>query len=567
VVGARLLLAAALIRLLGAALPAEAAVLEARVDRRDLARDERLVLTLELRDSDIRLRAEGVDPNVDLTVLARDFDVGRVRSSFRYRLERARGRAVSRLEVELFPRRAGDLRIPAFEVAGLRTQPIPVRVHPLPVDRLPELRLTAGAEPEHPWPGQAVRVWVALHARVAVERVSLGDVLRSSPVPLELMEHRRLPREEGEERWRGARYRVLRQAWVLHPRRAGRLEVLLPDLWVETADGRRRRLAPLPLALEVREPPPGAAGLPVGRPELEARWPAGPLAVGRLAVASFTVAGPYPGGSLPERLPVEETPGVELLADRAALEREPRDGLPWLRARYHLAIRPLRPGPLALPAVRIPYLDPATGSVRVAELRPPPLEAVAPPAPPPPDPAALSRGTAGKEGAAAWPWMGLSAVLGAAWLLTLGLLLGRRRAAPTTPAPPPPAPPPAPRPAGLAGDPLLDRLRERLGDGGLRGGLRRWEARHGPDPELRRAVETLLRARYGGAPLPEPERRRLGRLALERLEAAPAPARRPTSAWDPDAPFRPPGSADPLRPAERKLRDFLKFPTARDDSA
>jgi 23S rRNA A1618 N6-methylase RlmF len=41
----------------------------ATVDRAQLSQEEHIILTLSLMNSDIRLRAEGANPNIDLSVL------------------------------------------------------------------------------------------------------------------------------------------------------------------------------------------------------------------------------------------------------------------------------------------------------------------------------------------------------------------------------------------------------------------------------------------------------------------------------------------------------------------
>src|SRR5690606_27521550 len=116
----------------------------AEVDRKELYVNEHVVLTLALTDSETRLRAEGVSPNVDLTVLTGQFDLGAPRADFRFNVNRPRGRSTSTITVELFPRETGRLRIPAFTVDGLSTSPIELRVLALPADATPEVFARSG---------------------------------------------------------------------------------------------------------------------------------------------------------------------------------------------------------------------------------------------------------------------------------------------------------------------------------------------------------------------------------------------------------------------------------------
>ena len=64
--------------------------------------DEYVLLTLSLVNSDTRLRAAGISPNIDLTLLTRDFELGVPREDHRFNILRDRGRSTSELKVELF---------------------------------------------------------------------------------------------------------------------------------------------------------------------------------------------------------------------------------------------------------------------------------------------------------------------------------------------------------------------------------------------------------------------------------------------------------------------------------
>src|SRR3569623_2800298 len=80
---------------------AHAAQLHASVDQSELALNEPVTLTLALTARDTRLRAEGVSPNVDLSVLAKDFDVGTHTVSNRSNVYQSRGSSPTELRVEM----------------------------------------------------------------------------------------------------------------------------------------------------------------------------------------------------------------------------------------------------------------------------------------------------------------------------------------------------------------------------------------------------------------------------------------------------------------------------------
>ncbi|HGX91877.1 MAG TPA: hypothetical protein ENK35_01020, partial [Candidatus Tenderia sp.] len=69
---------------------AQGAIFTASVDRQQLSLHEKLTLTLSLNNSDVRLRAEGVNPTIDLSVLHGDFDVGVPQVSSRYNIYQGR---------------------------------------------------------------------------------------------------------------------------------------------------------------------------------------------------------------------------------------------------------------------------------------------------------------------------------------------------------------------------------------------------------------------------------------------------------------------------------------------
>ena len=114
---------------------ANAATFTAVIDRNELYQDEHLELTLRLENSDTRLRAEGISPNIDLTLLTNNFDLGPPRTSNRFNIERSYGRSTSELIVDLFPKRSGVLGIPPFEIDGIKSNALTVKVLPPVADK------------------------------------------------------------------------------------------------------------------------------------------------------------------------------------------------------------------------------------------------------------------------------------------------------------------------------------------------------------------------------------------------------------------------------------------------
>ncbi|NOY72749.1 MAG: protein BatD, partial [Gammaproteobacteria bacterium] len=175
-----------------------AAEFTAEVDRSELNADEHLTLTLSLNNSDTRLRAQGVSPNIDLSVLTSDFDLGTPEVKNRYNIYRNRGRSTSSLSISLFPKETGNFTIPAFHLDGLTTATLPIKVQ-APSDA-PLAFTQATVNQQKIWVGQQLVIHLDLFTRIPLESAKLGGALETEPTPLELIEHIRLPRTERTEK-------------------------------------------------------------------------------------------------------------------------------------------------------------------------------------------------------------------------------------------------------------------------------------------------------------------------------------------------------------------------------
>lgn len=508
---------------------AQAAELTATVDRREVALQEHVVLTLSLINSDTRLRAEGVSPNVDLSVLTRDFDVGTPNVDNNYNIYRGRGRSTSKLSVDLFPRRSGRLVIPAFTVDGLHTAPITIDARGLPAGAMPEVFSRGGVSRQTVWQRQQLVAWLDVYHRVALKTASIGDYLSTEPAAIELLEHEDLPQSERKEKIKGVEYGVTRIAWALFPKDSGTLTLHLPDVWLVTADGRKLRLPDQRQQVTVR-PLPAAVGdtIPVGAPQLAQTAPAPAPAENNLSTWTVAIRGPFSRFAFPETLPLGAAPdGIRLYSDRGERSDEPgTDALESVMT-YTLSALPQHGGDFRLPPLRIPYFDPARGVLDVAELPGPRLHvASAPAAEPALEPAAANgvraAGAADEtEVKLVRRWQNIALAFAALWLLTLTRL--RRRTQP--PAPPANAgttPRPAPPPSHP--HPLKARLLGAFGSRTLEQGLNAWETVHGVDVPLRETVRAVQRLCYGQGGGADDSLIRAVEDAVQRIAGTAAPA-------------------------------------------
>jgi hypothetical protein len=462
--------------------------------------NEHVVLTLSLINSDERLRAEGVSPNVDLSVLTKEFDIGTPHVENRYNIYRGQGRSTSALNVDLFPRRAGRLTIPAFTVDGLSTAPITIVAHPLPAGSLPEIFSKAGVSSQSVWQRQQVVTWLDVYHRIELKTASIGEYIETEPTAIELMEHQDLPQSERKETVGGVAYGVTRIAWALFPKQSGTLTIHLPDVWAVTADGRKLRLPHQQQRVEVKALPADvSADIAVGTPILTQTTPSPAPTINNISTWTVTVRGPFSRFALPDTLPLTTIPAhIKVYSDHGQRNTETVTAGLTSVVSYTLSALPQDSGTFKLPPLRIPYFDTARGAMAVAELpgahftvpggaadtMAPSSRAA---------PAAATQEPATSDGNAL-PWQLATLLFAALWLISMILLWRRPRASLPKAANDVPAarePPPATH------HPLQAQLLAAFGSRTLEQGLNAWERHHGRDGQLRATVRAVQQICYG----------------------------------------------------------------------
>jgi len=480
---------------------AQAAEFSASVDRKQLLLQEHVVLTLSLVNSDTRLRAEGISPNIDLSVLTKEFDIGTPHVENRYNIYRGQGRSTSALSVDLFPRRAGRLTIPAFTIDGLSTAPITIVAHPLPSGSLPEIFSKAGVSAHSVWQRQQVVAWLDVYHRIELKTASIGEYIETEPMAIELMEHQDLPQSERKATVRGVPYGVTRIAWALFPKQSGTLTIHLPDVWAVTADGRKLRLPHQQQHVEVKAlPAEVSTDIAVGTPILTQTTPSPAPTVNNISTWTVTVRGPFSRFALPDTLPLAAMPAhIKVYSDHGQRNTETVTAGLTSVVSYTLSALPQDGGSFQLPPLRIPYFDTARGAMAVSEL--PGVRFTVPGGTA--DTAAPSRraaSTAATQQAATrrgnpLPWQLATLLFAALWLVSMILLWRRPRIslpkaandAPAVREPPPPA----------IHHPLQAQLLAAFGSRTLGQGLNAWERHYGRDEQLRATVRAVQQLCYG----------------------------------------------------------------------
>jgi hypothetical protein len=531
--------------LMMAAAPLRAAEFIAEVDRSEFYINEHAVLTLSLSGSDTRLRAEGVAPNVDLTVLSPDFEFGTPRADFRFSTARARGRATSSVSVELFPRRAGVLRIPSFSVDGLSTEAITLRVLPLPADARPEAFVRSGVARDRLHVGEQTLLWLDLYYRVELAGARLGGPLESRPREFEA---HALPVEERSESIDGIEYRVNRSAWAVSPTQAGELLLMLPEVRVETRQGRSWRLPFSEQRIEAIPLPPGVSDALIGRPEVTATMPeilhAGEPVAWEIELRSRSGL---------NRLPLAAPLADALTGVRAYMDPPQRRveldaaGEPVSIAVYRGHLLAEHEGVTASPALAQAYFEPATASMRVLEVAGTPLRVE--PSTMPRDAVPVTAQTtvtsARDSSDDSEFWRMTTIALAIAWLMTLAAWGWTRRRGHA-----------GARPSSSAASDPLQRLLDALGARTLEEGLERRERQHGTDAALHAAVRRVQRIRYRPDDLPQDRREAELHAAIEAALALlggreadiPTRTREEEDPWSPRAFSTPRNASDTTRP-------------------
>lgn len=494
------LIASLLLTLLSTSLLA--ATLEARVDKKELVSNEHLTLTLALINSDTRLRAEGVNPNIDLSVLTDHFELGIPQASNRYSPFRNRGRSSSEIVVTLFPKKRGQLEIPAFSIDGENSTPITITVHQATAESTPEVFTQSGILKSALWLREQTIIYLDLYHRVALKNAKLGGAIESEPrLQIQLSQ---LPQSDRTELHSGVSYNVTRTAWSVAPAINQPIKLFLPDVWVETKAGKQLRFPFKDIAIDALPLPEGVPmHTLVGKPtltqstinkeikqhhnlqlEITLRAPTNIINLSQTAPAL-----PFPAG-----LKVYAESGVRQIVEGAD------DGSTEVTYRYY--IMPLEVGNYQLPPLTVPYFDPERSEMNEVLLQGQQFKVI--PAAIPVSASSLLPVEAAAEMAAqpsntnstssaALPWQVTTLVFALIWAGTLLMWWKQKRTRIITKTE---NTQPKPQTENSR-HPLQKRLLAAFGTQTLEQGLTRWESRHGIDDKMRAIVQQIQLCCYG----------------------------------------------------------------------
>lgn len=509
-----------------------AAEFRASVDRHALASDEHLLFTLTLSNSDTRLRAVGVDPNVDLSVLTNQFDVGTPRDSNRYNIYRGRGRSTSEITVELFPKRAGTLTIPPFAIDGLKTEPIAINVATATSAEAPLVFARQGVSNTKPWQFGAVNIWLDVYHRAELKEAKLGSDLELEPTALDTLEHQRLAVATRQDMVNGYDYDVMRTTWTLYPTQPGALKGYVPEVWITMATGEQRRLPRGQVDLEVQALPNGvAADVLIGAPQLDIALVKSSEQAGTPATLRATLRTTSRRLAIPAELMLRAGTGLQIYSGAPRVETtETSDGVQHV-ATYTYSVVAATTGVWAGPEFGVRYFDPQRAVMDVVTATAPTLHIT--------QTATLTSSTATLATTTlpetdsplpANPWQMATVLMAVAWLVT-ALWLLRRKKTPRAALAPTSAPPRR----GSPNRPLEATLLQALNADSLEEGLTRYEHAFGNDVELRAAVRAVQALYYDRSNYAAPAAINVEHInALAKRITARVLANPSTDAWSPE---------------------------------
>ncbi|TCO75618.1 BatD family protein [Chromatocurvus halotolerans] len=439
-------------------LPALAlADLTATIDRTQVRLGDSLQLTLS---------SDGVtDPaTADLSPLARDFEILQQSSRSSTQIVNGTTTREKALVIELVPRRAGELEIPALFAGGERTQPIPLQVSEATGGPASDEQVvfTASVDSDSVYVQQQVILTLTLQQGIALDDRSVTE-LKLDDAYVKALGQNSYQRSSGGRRWLVHEIR-----YAIFPEQSGTLTIPAQTFAGRARQG-SRSLFDLDsgprisrnseaITLEVKPRPssfPGSTWLPASSLEIEESWSREPdgLATGDSVTRTVTVTGEGLQGAQLPPLEFPDTQGLKYYPDKPSIEEAETDtGVIGLRT-DSAALVPVRPGVYRIPEVRIPWWDTVEDRLRYAVLPGREISvdtAAGDSADSSPTEAPRAQAAPGENGRQPaltqgsnnrWAW--ISGVLALCWLLTaaaLGRMVWQRRQREPEPAATAPAP-------------------------------------------------------------------------------------------------------------------------------
>jgi len=431
-------LAALLVAVLLAMVATARAEVSVAVDRNQVAIGDTLRLTITATED-----GEEVS-GADLGPLEKDFEVLQRSTRSQTSIVNGRRSHTRQLQLDITPRREGELEIPALQIGQAVTRPLRISVGPAPALAAADETVLFEMEVDRDSvyvQGQLI-LTLRLQQAINLDNRSISDLQLDNAfvVPLEQKSFQRTVD--------GRPWLVHEVRYAIFPEQSGTLEIPAQSFSARESDRRRsmfdigrsgrvvRRTAG-PVAIDVLPRPdsyPSTTWLPARNLTIQERWSSPPeqMKAGDSVTRTIEIRGEgLQGAQLPPIL-FPATDGLKYYPDQPVInDVEVGTGLLGTR-QDSAALVPTRAGEWDIPEIRIPWWDIESGELRYAVV-PARRISVAPPAQPHHPPATVP-GTDSPIPAApgpavrgdALPWKIIAAASSIGWLLTVAYLLFRR---------------------------------------------------------------------------------------------------------------------------------------------
>jgi hypothetical protein len=307
--------------------------------------------------------------SLDLQPLQDAFGVVVVESATNVSDPRWPGAAVQLLRLRLYPRRTGELTLPALHLGEAHSQARTVHVLDGSRGGVP-IGVVTHLSTSSPWERQQVVLQLEITTPQLFATIEAADKLQVPGVDIVP-----LPRQREQRQVGATKVAVLRLGWALALQTAGTHYLELPPIRYNVS-GRTERIYYFPTSrLQVRPLPPYIPPtLPVGKVAVSSSLsPTGSLTPNNLAYWTVTVGGTTvsPRDLPPVLRQIQSTAGLRFLTAAAERSQEAQASEVRSRVVYQIPFKPLASGPLALPTLQLQYFDPATGRLVRVNHRPP----------------------------------------------------------------------------------------------------------------------------------------------------------------------------------------------------
>ena len=325
----------------------------------------------------LQVVVSGTDAELDVSALETDFTVLSRGSSRQVNIYNGVRESTVIWNIELQPRREGQLTIPPVNVGQLVTRPLLLQVTAAPSGSDRQVYVEASVDTVQPYVQSQVIYTLKVFQRVQFSDGSLGYP-NAPGVSVQQIE----ADDQTTENVNGQLYNVLQRRYVLFPQTSGR--IVIPPVTLQGAmPGKRSNSTGLftprnrfarqsnSIELEVQPRPASFTGqwwLPVSSLELAAQWvtPADEFIVGRPLTRTITLTANGVGeAQLPEITP-PDVPAAKIYADASEANTISVANGVQAQRRFSWAIIPQRAGSLTLPSITLPWFDVTSGTMQTA---------------------------------------------------------------------------------------------------------------------------------------------------------------------------------------------------------